>query len=215
MFFWLFVVLWGKSDHKAPLPLPSLVVYRNYVLGNGKGTGEHVDERGLHMDEHTMEAQSLPEQTKESAVSYYREGLNCAECVFLSFLDTHETDLPPDVIRLASGFGGGIGQTKHICGAITGALLALGSVKGRANPFKMETPRERSLQLRQEVYPLFAALKNEIEAHYGTVLCAELTRSHEDFDGKERKKSCQEIIGYCAQLAAEHAAAMKQETEAL
>lgn len=152
----------------------------------------------------TEEIRSIPEQTEAKARAYYREGLNCAECVFLSFLDTHETELPRDILRLASGFGGGIGHTKNICGAITGALLALGTQKGR-DPFEKESPKERMLELRQEVYPRFAALINEIEAHYGTTLCAELTAQHTDFDAQARKKSCQEIIAYCASLAAQHA----------
>jgi len=152
----------------------------------------------------TEEVPSIAEQTEEKARAYYREGLNCAECVFLSFLDTHETELPREVLRLASGFGGGIGHTKNICGAVTGAILALGTQKGR-DPFEKDSPKERTLALRQEVYPRFAALINEIEAHYGTLLCADLTAQHTDFDAPARKKSCREIIAYCASLAAKHA----------
>ena len=148
---------------------------------------------------------SLPEQTEQQAKAYFREGLNCSECVLLSFLDTHESDLPREVVRLASGFGGGIGRTKHICGAITGAVMALGSQKGRKNPFEKETPMERSLELKEDVYPHFASLLEAIRSRYGTVLCSELTAKHEDFNGKARRKSCQEIVAYCALLAAKHA----------
>ncbi len=153
-----------------------------------------------------MEEMSPVKKTEESAREYYRQGLNCAECVFLAFLDHHETSLPREVLALASGFGGGIGQTKHLCGAISGAVLALGTQKGRADPFQKESPALRSQELREEVYPAFAALAHEVEAHYGTLLCRELTNSFADFQGKERKKSCQEIVAYCAALAAEHAA---------
>lgn len=156
------------------------------------------------MNMQTEEVRSVPAQTEERARAYYREGLNCAECVFLAFLDTHETELPRDVLRLASGFGGGIGHTKNICGAVTGAILALGTQKGR-DPFEKDLPRERSLALRQEVYPRFAALINEIEAKYGTLICAELTAQYTNGDAVARRKSCREIIGYCAELAARHA----------
>ncbi len=154
-----------------------------------------------------MEAEtiSLPEETKAKARDYFRQGLNCAECVFLAFYDTHETNLPREAVGLASGFGGGIGHTKHICGAISGALLALGTQKGRSNPFAKETPRERSLELREDVYPRFADLLEEVKEHYGTVLCAELTASHPDFDAPARRQSCAEIVSYCADLCARHA----------
>lgn len=148
---------------------------------------------------------SLVEETKAQAKAYFREGLNCAECVFLAFLDTHETNLPREVVELASGFGGGIGHTKHMCGAISGALLALGTQKGRPNPFQKESPRERSLELREEVYPRFADLLNEVNEHYGTLLCAELTATHPDFDAPARRQSCAEIVSYCAELCARHA----------
>lgn len=144
-------------------------------------------------------------ETVEQARAYYREGLNCAECVFLAFLDTHETGLPRESVALASGFGGGIGHTKHICGAITGAVMALGAQKGRSDPFAKETVKERAMQLRGEVYPRFAELLEEVRAQYGTVLCAELTNQHADFDAPARKKSCMEIITYCAELVAKHA----------
>lgn len=153
-----------------------------------------------------MSELTLAQQTRDRAVAYHHEGLNCAECVYLAFLDAHEANLPRETVALASGFGGGIGQTKHMCGAITGALMALGSRFGRADPFEKNEVRDRAIQLREEVYPRFAALINEIEAHYGTLLCADLTAAHEDFNGHARKQSCRAIIAHCAALAAEHAA---------
>lgn len=145
-----------------------------------------------------------PEDCAACAKAYFREGFNCAECVFLSFLDTHESAFSQEAVCLASGFGGGIGQTKNICGAISGALLALGTQKGR-DPFAKDSPRERSLELREEVYPRFAALLEEVKAHYGTVLCSELTAPHPDFDAPARRQSCAEIVSYCAALVARHA----------
>lgn len=146
---------------------------------------------------------------REAAREYFRQGLNCAECVLQAYLDQNETGLqtgntlPADIIRLASGFGGGIGHTRNMCGAITGALLALGCVKGR-DPFALEEPKERVAQLQGEVYPPFAALVREVEGRYGTLICRELTAPQGEFEGRERKKNCQEIIGSCAALAAKY-----------
>lgn len=157
------------------------------------------------MSEQETKTPSVAEEARELSYDYFKQGLNCAECVLMSFLDTHETDLPPEVIRFASGFGGGIGRTKHICGAVTGALMALGTVKGRANPFHKDTPMERSAELREDIYPIFAQFITELEETYGSVECAQLTAKFEDFNGKEKRVSCGKMISHCAELAAKYA----------
>lgn len=106
---------------------------------------------------------------ENAAGEYFKQGLNCAECVFQSCLDMQNLNLPKEVIALASGFGGGMGQTRNTCGAITGAILALSALKGR-NPFEKETPKERIQQL-QEVYIPFKEMVQEIEQQYGTLIC--------------------------------------------
>ena len=156
------------------------------------------------MDEHKLDQVGTQEQTEAFARENYGAGLNCAESVYLAFLDAHS--LGRDTLCLATGFGGGIGHTGHICGAITAAVLALGTQKGRQDPFAVLDPAERGRQLREEIYPLFADLIGEAEAKFGTVNCADLTAEFEDFGSPERKQHCQEIVSYCAALAARHAA---------
>jgi len=152
-----------------------------------------------------MEQQlSMIEKTEQAAKEYFRHGLNCAECVVQGFLDTHDTGMPSEVLALATGFGGGVGRTQNLCGAISGAVMALGLVKGRRNPQEKETPAERIREL-GEIYPLYAEMVREIEAQYGTLICRELCAPHGDFEGKVRRKSCQEMVGYCAALAAKYA----------
>jgi len=152
-------------------------------------------------------AKTLEERMDEAESrgrDYFRQGLNCTECVLRTFMDMHETDLPESIIRLASGFGGGMGHTKNTCGAVTGAVLALGLVKGR-DPFAAEEVKDRVRQLNEETYPPFAAMIREMEAEYGTLICAELSAPHGDFDGRSRKKSCQQMIGHCCRLAEKYA----------
>ena len=125
--------------------------------------------------------QEYIEKAESVAGEYFKQGLNCAECVF----------------------GGGMGQTRNTCGAITGAILALSALKGR-NPFEKETPKERIQQI-QQVYVPFKEMVQEIEQHYGTLICKELSAPHGDFAGKERKKNCKQVISYCAGLVAKYA----------
>lgn len=140
----------------------------------------------------------------EISRGYFRSGLNCAECVLRTFLDMHDTDFPESIIRMASGFGGGMGHTKNTCGAITGAVLALGTIKGR-DPFEKEEVSDRIKQIQGEVYPAFGGMVNEMKEQYGTLICSELSNPFGDFAGKARKKNCMEMIAYCASLAEKYA----------
>lgn len=159
-----------------------------------------------------MNKKVTPEDVEQQARAYFREGLNCAECVFLAFLDSQESSLPRETVSLASGFGGGIGKTRHMCGAISGAVLAMGLEKGRVNPFAKESKKERAAELSEEVYPPFAALISDIEDHFGTLICAELTAAHDDFQSEGRRRGCMDVVGDCARLLAIHAQQGEEET---
>ncbi len=136
--------------------------------------------------------------------NYYREGLNCSECVFKSFLDLGISDFSPEVVALSTGFGGGIGMTKNTCGAVSGAALCVGAIKGRKDPLLKETAQERIEEL-TDIYSTFNKLINEFTEIYGTILCKELTENYSDWHSKERRKGCQDIIGYASTLAIKYA----------
>jgi len=146
---------------------------------------------------------TLAEEAEQRARDYFRQGLNCAECVLKAFMDTHETGMSEEILALSTGFGGGIGRAQSLCGAIAGAVMAVGTVKGRRNPLEKETPRERAQEL-GGIYPTFAEMAQEITEHYGSLICKELSAPFDEFEGKARRKSCQEIIGFCAALAAKN-----------
>ena len=155
-----------------------------------------------------IEGKTLEEKmqiAEDTAKGYFRQGLNCTECVLRTYMDLYETGLSDEALCMASGFGGGIGHTKNMCGAISGAIMALGLAKGRKNPFgPKEEMGQRIHQLQNEVYPVFAELVGEVEADYGTLICREMSKPFGDFDSKPRKKNCMQIIGYCAALAVKY-----------
>lgn len=146
-------------------------------------------------------------QAYDAAKGYYREGLNCAECVFKSFIDLGEADLPPEVICLASGFGAGIGATHNTCGGVLGACLAMGTKIGRRDPLARAEMADRVAELNDPagIYAQFGALIREFEQEYGSIKCGDLTAAYEDWHSRERKKHCQEIIAHCSALAVRHA----------
>lgn len=155
---------------------------------------------------------TLQEQVTEDAKNGFRQGLNCSECVLGSFMANIDTPFPKDVIALATGFGGGMGHTKNTCGAVTGAVMALSTVVGRRNPAEKETMAERIQEL-NGIYDIVGRMVEEIKGEYGSLICSELSAPHGDFESKTRKKSCMQMIGYCAGLAAKYAEEAKGKAE--
>lgn len=155
---------------------------------------------------------TLQEQVTEDAKNGFRQGLNCSECVLGSFMANIDTPFPKDVIALATGFGGGMGHTKNTCGAVTGAVMALSTVVGRKNPAEKETMAERIQEL-NGIYDIVGRMVEEIKGEYGSLICSELSAPHGDFESKTRKKSCMQMIGYCAGLAAKYAEEAKGKAE--
>lgn len=152
---------------------------------------------------------TLVEQVEQEAKNGFRQGLNCTECVMSSMLHHFDTGLPEEVIKLATGFGGGMGHTKNTCGAITGAVMALSAIVGRENPLAKETMPERIAEL-NDIYDIVGKMVNEIKEEYGTLICSELSAPMGDWEGKTRKKNCMQMIGYCAGLAAKYAEESKK-----
>ena len=159
--------------------------------------------------EEKQEELTLLEQVDKDARNYFKQGLNCSECVMSSFLDHYETDLPREILALATGFGGGMGHTKNTCGAITGAVMALSTAIGRKNPLEKETMKERIKEL-NGIYDIVGEMVNEIKDEYGTLICSELSDPYGEFEGKTRKKNCMSMIGYCAALAMEYTEKAKE-----
>lgn len=67
------------------------------------------------------------------AEEHFEQGFNCAQAVFSAFASQHGMD-ENLALKLASPFGGGVSRRGEICGAVSGALLALGLVRGTTTP---------------------------------------------------------------------------------
>ena len=69
----------------------------------------------------------------ELAVDVFDQGFNCSQAVFSVFTSQFGLDVKT-ALKLASPFGGGFARRGEICGAVTGALLALGLAGAADNP---------------------------------------------------------------------------------
>lgn len=92
----------------------------------------------------------------EKALKFYSQGFNCAQSVIASFADVLELD-EEKAVRIASGFGGGMGRTQETCGAATGAYMVIGFMRGKLHN-GTEVSNEESTQLVQEFSKRFNAM---------------------------------------------------------
>jgi len=103
----------------------------------------------------------------EKALQLYSNGFNCAQSVIASFADilnvTEET-----AVRMAAGFGGGMGRMQETCGAATGAFMVIGFLRGKYKEGDDES-NERTNKLIQEFSRQFT------KAH-GSVNCKALIK---------------------------------------
>ena len=77
-----------------------------------------------------------------------------------------EIEIENDVIRrIAFGFAGGLGNTGAICGAVVGAVMAIGLKRGRADTMEEGL---RELAVSRE-------FRRRFEAEMETINCRELT----------------------------------------
>ena len=71
-----------------------------------------------------------------------KKDLNCAETILYGANEVYGLGLDPRALKLAAGFGGGMG-IKATCGALTGAVMVLGSIFAREKGH--DTPRLKEL----------------------------------------------------------------------
>ena len=69
----------------------------------------------------------------ELAGTYFAQGYNCAQSVLLAYRE--ELGLTEEnAAALASGFGGGFGRLREVCGAFSGAVAVLNMKCGYTSP---------------------------------------------------------------------------------
>ncbi|QQO09625.1 C-GCAxxG-C-C family protein [Breznakiella homolactica] len=102
----------------------------------------------------------------EKAVEKNKEGYNCAQSVLYAFAADCGLDAETGM-ALSTGFGAGIGRTQGICGAASGAVMALGLKYGKRNDTEGREKIEDCYNRVQEFLRAFAA-----EA--GSTQCREL-----------------------------------------
>jgi C_GCAxxG_C_C family probable redox protein len=97
----------------------------------------------------------------EEAKKQFEKGFLCAPAV----LSTYSEQLGLEktlALKIACGFGAGIGRMGRTCGAVTGAVMVIGLKHGQVNLADVES-REKTYTLVKEFVDSFTALHGSIE----------------------------------------------------
>ena len=104
---------------------------------------------------------------EDLAEALFRKGYNCAQavtCAFAKELGMEEAA----AARLSSSFGGGMGRLREVCGAVSGALLVLGALRG------YDDPADPAAKVQH--YHLVQAFAHRFQAENGSLICRTLLK---------------------------------------
>ena len=116
----------------------------------------------------------------DHATSVLKEGFNCAQAVFSAFAP--ELGLEAErAAKIAGCFGGGMARGGGVCGAVTGAFMALGLRYGSSRP--------RDKEIKEKSYEIAREFMRRFTERNGSIVCRDLLgcdiSTHE---GHERAK---------------------------
>ena len=102
----------------------------------------------------------------EKAVQNHKNGCNCAQAVACVFAD--ELGYTQDeIFRLTEAFGGGMGGTQGVCGAVSAMVFVAGAIKSFGIDKLPETNKKQS-------YDFARSLMAEFETKIGSIICADI-----------------------------------------
>jgi C_GCAxxG_C_C family probable redox protein len=98
----------------------------------------------------------------QTAQNRFAQGYNCSQAVFSAYASQLGID-DETALKLASPFGGGVARRGNVCGAVIGALMALGLGCGNA-----------TLENKDDNYRVADEFIKRFQGLHGTILCREL-----------------------------------------
>lgn len=105
------------------------------------------------------------EHFSKKAINYFDQGYNCAQSVLLTMQEYYGIQENKLIPKIATAFGGGIGRLGSLCGALTGAIIAIGLKYGTNEPILKK--KEKTYKLAQKFYEQFSKAS-------GSPFCKEL-----------------------------------------
>ncbi len=148
----------------------------------------------------------LEERVAKAKRLFKEEGYNCCQAVVLAYNDLFEID-DATAAAMSSGFGGGMGRMREVCGSVSGMVMLAGLIAPAADP-SIKVDRTKNYALVQEMAGEFKALNGSIVCKelLGLVPMAGQTESPEPSDRTPeyyKKRPCEELVGISARIVGE------------
>ena len=101
----------------------------------------------------------------EAAMMAHEQHFNCSQSVLSAF--AQELGLERDLaLKVATGFGGGMGRLAETCGVVTGAYMVIGLKYGMTDPTD-QASKERT-------YAIVQAFAQKFKERFGALDCRDL-----------------------------------------
>ena len=143
----------------------------------------------------SLRRMQVSSEPAEHAVELFSQSYNCAQSVYAACA-TGDGMTEAQRLALGAPFGGGIARQGEICGALTGAFLAL--AEANASAMAVDPVAARSA--------LYASVKQLTEAFrdaHGSIICRELTGCALDTEAGQRTFKERDLHkGLCTALVA-------------
>lgn len=144
---------------------------------------------------------------QDKAESFFREGYNCAQSVFLAFSDLYGLDKEL-ALRISSSFGAGMGRMREVCGTVSGMLLIAGLECGNTEG-KDAAAKKANYDTVQKLTEKFKKKSG------GSIICRELlgldkqkdftdTKPEERTENYYKKRPCVQLIREAAGILEEY-----------
>ncbi|MFR5875609.1 MAG: C-GCAxxG-C-C family protein [Eubacterium sp.] len=101
----------------------------------------------------------------DKAKKLFLDGYNCSQSVVLAFADMLDIE-EPMLAKMVSGFGGGIGRRREVCGSVSGMVFVFSLLYGYDNP--------KDFEGKKYLYGEIQNLTKEFERINGSIICKEL-----------------------------------------
>ena len=116
------------------------------------------------------------EERVNRAVDNFMQGYGCCQSVLAAFCDLYGMD-ETLALKVAAGFGGGVGRLRMMCGAVSGLVMLVGLDCGQT----VGSDREGKSACYKVVQDLLA----QSQAENGSLICAEIL----GLEGHEKAQS--------------------------
>ena len=137
------------------------------------------------------------EKVRQQAEDAFIQGdLHCSEAIVYSVRNNIDPSMPDAILAAASGFPTGVGGSKCMCGAVSGAVICLGYFFGRLYPTTLTDPKSQKCML----------LAHELQEAFRQnhkVLCCHVHLKDLEMGSKQQMNQCASFTGEMAAKTAE------------